>query len=105
MSPNGAQTDDEWRMIHPDARDPEAEFTGWLRRLLNEAEDTGVPTSAIIEELRRKATEAENDVDEWGTCEGCNETVPKSEREPVRPGGARSCLEPVHLCPGCRDAA
>jgi hypothetical protein len=74
MSAKGAQNGDESRrMIHPDAVDPESDFKGWLGQLMKEAEDAGVSTSTIIEELRLKATQAENGVDEWVNCEGCNE--------------------------------
>lgn len=42
-------------LIHPDCEDPEAEFSGWLDRLMIEASDVGVSADAINEMLLSQA--------------------------------------------------
>jgi len=41
--------------IHPEARDPAADFGGWIDRLIREAREAGAGDDALLAELDERA--------------------------------------------------
>jgi hypothetical protein len=48
--------------IHPEARDPAADFGGWIDRLIREAREAGADDDALLAELDERADRLQGDL-------------------------------------------
>jgi hypothetical protein len=48
--------------IHPECRDPAADFGGWIDRLIREAREAGAGDDALLAELDSRADRLQSDL-------------------------------------------